>query len=109
MRIRNLYFVVASIAALSIPPRLYCQTQSAPASAKPGVAAAQAFDPHDLTGTWIGYNWRSDTGQAKGPHGETNYGTFDQKIPEPPLTEWGKQHLLYKAITHEVMAGTHLP
>jgi hypothetical protein len=109
MRIRNLCFVVASIAALSISPRLQCQTQSAPEVAKPGTAAAQTFDPHNLTGTWIGYNWRTDTGQAKGPHGETNYGTFDQKIPEPPLTEWGKQHLLYKAITHEVMAGTHLP
>jgi hypothetical protein len=109
MRIQNLFLVVGLTAALSISPLLHAQTQSAPEAAKPGAPSAQSFDPHNLTGTWIGYNWGLLRGQGKGPGGVTNYGLVDQTIPEPPLTDWGKQHLLYKAITHEPLAGTHLP
>jgi hypothetical protein len=109
MRIQNLLVVVGLTAGLSMSPLLRGQTQTAPDAAKAGAPAAQSFDPHNLAGTWIGYNWGLLRGHGKGPGGVTNYGLVDQTIPEPPLTEWGKQHLLYKAITHEPLAGTHLP
>jgi hypothetical protein len=51
-------------------------------------AAAKAsgnFDPHNLNGSWIG---------TKGIYGD------DNAIPEPPLTEWAKEHLLMKNISH---------
>jgi hypothetical protein len=60
----------------------------------------QKFDPRDLTGVW--------RGDAARP-GARNFASYDQKIPEPPLTEWGKQHLLYKSISHDALGGKPLP
>ena len=60
---------------------------------KPLAASNEPFDPHDLTGTWIG-------GDVKGS------GRWDNATPEPPLTEWAKQHLLYKeGISHDPLVG----
>lgn len=57
-------------------------------------ASSQPFDPHDLTGTWIGDDHKGG-------------GRWDNAIPEPPLTEWAKQHLLYKeGISHDPLSGS---
>jgi hypothetical protein len=57
----------------------------------------------------MGYYWHAQVGPGKGPGGYMNFASFDQTIPEPPLTEWARQHLLYKSISHDALAGTHLP
>jgi hypothetical protein len=67
----------------------------AQSSSKPPLATSnQQFDPHDLTGTWTGEN----------RPGSDRWGN---PIPEPPLTEWAKQNLLYKeGISHDSISGT---
>jgi hypothetical protein len=57
-------------------------------------AGTRPFNPHDLDGVWVG--------EQKHP----GNGRFDNLTPEPPLTEWAKQHLLYPSISHDSMAGT---
>jgi hypothetical protein len=64
----------------------------------PKTAAGQTFDRHDVSGTWRG---------ERGSGAQTP-GGFDQKIPEPPLTEWGRQNLLYKSISHDAVAGKRI-
>jgi hypothetical protein len=98
MRFRHLICVVTSIAVLAISPILFAQ--SAPKTATPPAKADQQFDPRDLSGMWRGDDPRP---------GRHNADSVDQKIPEPPLTEWAKQHLLYKSISHDPLAGPHLP
>lgn len=77
----------------SFLPSVHAQSRWPAAPVYPPSKPGQPFDPHDLNGTWIGANRDS----------------YDQKIPEPPLTEWAKQHLLYKSISHDPFMGTHLP
>jgi hypothetical protein len=90
---------VASIAALVFSPVLHPQSQStAPATSK--AASSQRFDAHDMTGTW--------RGEVAHP-GYRDWASYDQTIPEPPLTDWAKQHLLYKSISHDSLGGTPLP
>jgi hypothetical protein len=101
--------IVTLVAALTVSPVLYGQGQSAPGTADPGAVADQEFDPHDLSGPWIGNAWVSHFGPGAGPGGLHNYASFDQKIPEPPLTDWAKQHLLYKSISNDALAGAQLP
>ena len=62
-------------------------------------AAGQPFDPHDLSGTWRG---------ERGVPGYRNFASYDQKVPEPPLTEWGKKNLLYMSISHDALAGKRI-
>jgi len=95
-RCRGLFF--AAIAALVFSPRLLAQ--NAPSPATSGTSDDQKFDPRDLNGTWIG---------APPKPGFRNFASFDQKLPEPPLTEWAKQHLLYKSISHDPLQGTLYP
>ena len=68
-------------------------------TSKGDTSKSQPFDPHDLSGDWMSYR----------PSGlppldrQANFGASndpDNKIPEPPLTAWGKEHLLVKAIAH---------
>jgi hypothetical protein len=63
------------------------------------------FDPRDLRGPWRGYSWHNMEGKPRGPGGLQNFVSFDQKIPEPPLTEWAKQHLLVKSMSNDALAG----
>src|SRR5450432_2986636 len=108
MRIRHLGPIFTLISALAISPLLYGQTKPAPAAAKPAAAPSQKmdqkmdqkFDPRDLSGPWLG-----DERTAK----IQNFASEDQTIPEPPLTEWAKQHLLYKSISHNPTSGTLMP
>src|ERR1017187_2779500 len=86
MRFRYLGSIVTLIAAFSLSPFPYARAQSAPKNIKPGATADQPFDPRDLYGDWRGDDPRP---------GRHNADSVDQKIPEPPLTEWAKQHLLY--------------
>ncbi len=89
----------AAIAALIFSPLLRPQSQASP-DAKAASASNQPFDPHD-----IGGSWRGDA-----PHpGYRDWASYDQKVPEPPLTDWAKQHLLYKSISHDALGGTPLP
>jgi hypothetical protein len=89
MRKRYLGLAVALLGVLTISPCLHAQS-----------ANATKLDFHDLNGNWRGASPSKDI---------TNFSSNDQKIPEPPLTEWGKQHLLYKSISHDALAGTHIP
>jgi hypothetical protein len=100
MRIRGFCSMVTLVVALASSPHLYAQAQSAPSTTKSAATAKQPFDPHDLTGTWRGDDPKP---------GIRNFASYDQKIPEPPLTDWGKQHLLFKAISHDALGGKHLP
>jgi len=86
--------------------------QNLPRSSSSVVKAAerdsQKFDPHDLSGTWRGEAARPGAISVAGST-TRNFASYDQKIPEPPLTDWGKQHLLYKSISHDALTGTHAP
>jgi len=100
MKIRGFCSMVTLVAALASSPHLYAQAQNAPDASKSGATKAQPVDSHDLYGDW--------TGDDPKP-GKRNFASYDQKIPEPPLTDWAKQHLLYKAISHDALGGPHLP
>ncbi len=100
MRIRRLGPVATLMAALWFSPGLHGQAQGGPRVPSSGPKGDQPFDPHDLSGPWIGERPRP---------GILNFGSFDQKIPEPPLTDWARQHLLYKSISHDALGGTHIP
>ena len=65
-----------------------------PQSTATATMSKQAFDPHNLDGVWVGEQRRPGNGR------------FDNRTPEPPLTEWAKQHLLYKSISHDALDGT---
>ncbi len=91
--------IVAAIAALVFSPLLRSQSGT-PALAKTASSSAKPFDPHDIAGSWRG----------DGPRpGYRDWASYDQKVPEPPLTDWAKQHLLYKSISHDALGGTPLP
>ena len=97
-----------AIATLVFTPLLYSRPQSSADVAKTGERGEKQFDPHDLSGTWRGETAQpgEDSRTSESPR---NFASYSQKIPEPPLTDWGKQHLLYKAISHDALAGTHVP
>ena len=92
MRIRGLISVagLVTIAASIVAPVHLLRAQTAAPSAS---EASQSFDPHNLDGVWAG-----DIRPGNDRSGNTT--------PEPPLTEWAKQHLLYKGISHDVLSGT---
>jgi hypothetical protein len=92
--------MIALISALAASPFLYGQVKPTPGTLKPAATADQKFDPRDLSGPWLG-----DERTAK----IQNFAIEDQTIPEPPLTEWAKQHLLYKSISHNPTSGTLMP
>jgi hypothetical protein len=73
---------------LTISPLVRAQTD-AKAPAKSGVAKSQSFDPHDLNGSWVG-------------PGPSYFGDFNA-TPEPPLTQYAKDHLLTKSISHDAL------
>jgi len=77
--------VACSVLFLACSPGLFAQTRGA--AGKTGAAKNQAanFNPRDFNGSWIG------TGRVYGD---------DNQTPEPPLTDWAKQHLLLKNISH---------
>lgn len=61
---------------------------------------SQSFDPKDFSGVWGSYR-PADAG-PRPPGGNFGISTdYDNKVPEPPLTEWAKQHLLIKGLTHD--------
>ena len=104
MRIRFLCSVVALFATVAISSLLDAQSpQSTLSVQKPSATANLPFDPHDLSGNWIG-----DPQNPKA--GRRNWAGYDQKVPEPPLTDWAKQHLLMKSISHDpIPGGKNLP
>ena len=69
---------------------------SAPTRA--GAGTGQPFDPRDLSGAWRG---------DRVP-GLRNWASFDQTLPEPPLTPWARQHLLYASISHDALSGKRI-
>jgi hypothetical protein len=84
---------LAAIFAFVSSPHLNAQQLPNSYNAQPIDGANKQFDPHDLNGVWTGSDIEAS----------------DQKNPEPPLTEWGKQHLLYKSISHDPFGGTPIP
>src|ERR1700690_2488785 len=99
MRVRCAYFLPILAGLLGALSFLNAQTKTAPSGTKSGTASKQSFDPRNLSGFWAG-----DT-----IPGLQNRASVDQKTPEPPLTDWAKQHLLYKAISHDSLSGKELP
>jgi hypothetical protein len=91
--------IVAAIAALIFSPLSHSQSQST-APENTSTTAIKAFDPRDIAGAWRGDSPRP---------GYRDWASYDQKVPEPPLTDWAKQHLLYKSISHDALGGTPLP
>jgi hypothetical protein len=90
MRNHCLVQVIALI-ALVFTPLLFAVAQGGAA------AGPQIFDPHDLTGIWA-------TKPGAPPAGTTNAGfSYENTTPEPLLTEWAKQHLLYKSLSHDAL------
>jgi hypothetical protein len=81
---------------------------TSPGVAKPTEPKSQNFDPRDLSGTWRGEPARPGQPSLAGST-TRNFASYDQKIPEPPLTDWAKQHLLYKSISHDALTGPHAP
>jgi hypothetical protein len=71
-----------------------------PNALAPSTSTQQSFDPHDIYGNWIG---------DRPSPGRRNFASWDQKIPEPPLTTWAKTHLLMKSISHDGLYGKLLP
>ena len=63
-------------------------------------ALQRHLNVRDLSGNWIG--------DPPKP-GKRNFASYDQKIPEPPLTDWAKQNLLMKGISHDSVGGQFLP
>jgi len=64
-----------------------------------------AFDPHDLNGIWRSFALPGTA--VPRPEG-SDFGMTtdnDNPNPEPPLTGWGKEHLLVKAISHSALGG----
>jgi len=90
MKIRGVALLAGLVAVLSVAPIHSLRAQNAAPSAS---KSSQSFDPHDLDGVWAG-----DIRPGNDRSGNTT--------PEPPLTEWAKQHLLYKGISHDVLSGT---
>jgi len=102
MRNRLAILFLAPIAFLIFSPRVQAQ-QTAPAKspAVSGENTDQKFDPRrDLNGTWIG---------VPGTKAFRNFTSSDQKIPEPPLTDWARKNLLYQSISHDSLAGIRIP
>jgi len=104
------------VIAMLLPPALAVAQnagqQNLPRSSSSVVKAAERdsrkFDPHNLSGTWRGEAARPGAISVAGST-TRNFASYDQKIPEPPLTAWGKQHLLYKSISHDALTGTQAP
>jgi hypothetical protein len=95
----NLIVAFALILAFSRFTQAQSQTSSAPA--KPLSAGDQQFNAREiLNGTW-----RGDATHA----GRRNGFGDNLETPEPPLTDWAKQHLLYKSISHDSLSGTRIP
>ena len=109
MRVRFLGLVFSLAVVLTCSPLVYGQAQGDSAEAKAKASAAQPFNPHDLAGPWIGNFWHVQVGPGRGPGGLQDYASFDQRIPEPPLTDWAKKNLLYKSISHDSLDGKHMP
>ena len=99
MRIRHLCSLVVLFASVAISAQLHAQSpQSTPSTEKPGATANLPFDPHDFGGNWIG--------DPQNPKiGRRNWASYDQKLPEPPLTDWAKKNLLMKSISHDPIPG----
>jgi hypothetical protein len=91
MRIRNFTKFVDLVAVCAfvsiLAPSVRAQN-AAPAPSK----SSQSYDPHDLDGVWAG-DIRPDNGR------------YGNATLEPPLTEWAKQHLLYKGVSHDILSG----
>ena len=87
--------VLSAVLPCALSPSLRAQNSSGTTAPSPA-AGKQSFDPHVLDGMWLGDDTRRGNGR------------FDNTVPEPPLTDWGKQHLLYKSISHDSLAGTLL-
>jgi len=99
MSFRHFYSIFTLISVLAVSPFLNAQAQTTPGAPKAGATNGQQFDPRDLSGPWLGDERTREI---------QNFASEDQKIPEPPLTDWAKQHLLYKSISHNAMVGTKL-
>jgi hypothetical protein len=113
MKVRNPFVHLAVMAIVLTAFSSQLRAQSSPATPKslaaggqkadqnPGQKSDQKLDPRrDINGTWIG---------VRGTREFRNFASYDQKVPEPPLTDWAKQHLLYKAISHDPLDGKPLP
>jgi hypothetical protein len=93
---------VVAFFALILVFSTFTRAQSqASAPTKLSSTADQQFNARDL----IDGTWRGDTTHA----GRRNGFGDNIETPEPPLTEWAKQHLLYKSISHDALSGTHIP
>src|ERR1700690_3950502 len=86
--------IIAMAIALVCGPCLPAFAQAAaPNVSKPSATANLPFDPRDLSGDWTGEKSKRNNRWAN-------------KTPEPPLTDWAKQNLLYKSLSHDSYSGT---
>ncbi len=100
MKIRYLYAALPFVFAIFISSMAHGQAQNSAGSSKTDLNSSPWVDPQEMSGPWLG-----EERNAK----HNNFAAEDQKLPEPPLTDWAKQHLLYKAISHNPRSGTLMP
>jgi len=97
-RVAGSIFALATVLLSAPHPSGFAQSQPASpyidkTGPRPAGTANLPFDPHDFTGDWYGDRVSRNSRWAN-------------KTPEPPLTDWAKEHLLYKSISHDALAGT---
>lgn len=85
MRMGNKSSMAALVTILVVSPVLCTHAQTA----APSSAAKPSSDAHGLTGVWISDDSRH----------------YVNGNPEPPLTDWAKQNLLYKSIAGDALTG----
>jgi hypothetical protein len=83
MRTRTIAAAAVGLLAFSVP--LFSQGVGGVPGPAPAVKQAAKFDPNDLNGSWLG---------TQKFFGDNN------RVPEPPLTPWAKEHLLMTSISH---------
>jgi hypothetical protein len=82
---RNSSTAAAFIVFLAFSAPLFAQGVGGAAGSPKAVKPDAQFDPRDLNGSWLGTQ---------------KFFGDDNRVPEPPLTPWAKEHLLMPSISH---------
>ena len=90
MRNKLMGTILTMAAVLAISPLVRAQSQGDANVAARAGAKNESFDPHNLNGSWLGLK---------------RFFGDDNKVPEPPLTPWGREHLLTRNISHPALSN----
>ncbi len=82
---KNWSIAAALIILLALSAPLCAQRVGGSPSSAPVVKPHAKFASHDLNGSWLGTQ---------------KFFGDDNRVPEPPLTQWAREHLLMSSISH---------